>query len=809
MADRDPEACAACLRFYLPRLAANEEGLRQLSLAGRSVDDSAALQLIGALKSNTEVSTLALPNNFLTDGTAAAVAALVEGSATLTRVDLSGNAEITSSGVEKLTLALEANHSATELDCSGTQASDDVLELLQQAAGRNRQPLPVKHGLLKMQAGVLLTLDLSAPAADSRKGYSLESARLVAAALAKDTRLTSLDYSHNCPGDEGVALIADAIGRHPALLELRLDSCGMTDRGAAALTDNLRRNEHLVELRLVDNEVGDAGAQLFVDLVHQNETLAHILLDRNNITPERLSEVVHSLLLNSQPPKLKAMHTKLLANFMELRVVDLSEHGEAAEKTRVNDITCRVLLNCLQHNTTVHTLKLSGNKIGDEGAKLLCVLLKSNTAVRKVLLRGNMITAKGARRFIDVLRHNSVLEEADLSGQRPEEIDAGTLAELAMHLALNREPAALKKLAPLLLESDPSVTAVDLSLFDGVRRPTATTCELLCGMMRLNRVVSELILNGNAQVDTEGVAAVLNLLAGDCCPVRKLGLADMGLGDNEGRMIAELLQRNSVLTEIDLTGNHFTCLREWADVLRTSNHTLQSIRMAEVRDPALAGDQRELDVMLALNAQPRSFKELVLRVYENDTRVTDIDLVEYESGLVTGDNSFRYRRRYDDASVTLLAGALRHNRRVAKLNLSYNKVGDAGALAIADMLRENRSITTMSLASNRITDKGFMAVADALLTNPTLQCLVADENPIKDPMTRKHLNMATSHNAQVAATIYSTVDTTRMTAEIERELDDAVMADALAGCRADRDFKQTMHELGQEVFDGTTGDCFF
>eukprot|EP00662_Eupelagonemidae_sp_cell21_P010021 gene10021-33507_t len=286
-----------------------------------------------------------------------------------------------------------------------------------------------------------------------------------------------------------------------------------------------------------------------------------------------------------------------------------------------------------------------------------------------------------------------------------------------MHLNLNREPIAFKKLAPLLMESDPSVRCVDLS---------------------------------------------------------------------HVTLVAD---------------NDFCDLREWTSVLRTQNHVLTQLHLGELRERLPKDDLHELDVMLALNAQPRTLKDLVLRVYENDPGLTEVSLVEYESTLVGGGgNSYRYRRRYDDRSVELLAEALRFNRHVTNLNLACNRIGDAGAVAVAEMLRTNRAIGTLSLANNHITDAGFMAIADALLTNPTLQCVVVDNNPIKDPMTRKHLNMATSHNAMVGATVYSTVDTTNLNASMEKELDDAVMADAISDYKAPaRSLKNTMEKHGEKL----------
>eukprot|EP00756_Hemistasia_phaeocysticola_P004902 Hpha_TRINITY_DN13071_c0_g1::TRINITY_DN13071_c0_g1_i1::g.68689::m.68689 len=800
----EAEECEACLRFYLPRLAANEVGLRQLRLPSRGITDDAIQKLCAALTDNTEVEELCVPGNSLTDAGVEEIAKVIEGSATLTVVDISEN-PISSIGVRRLVEALRVNGSVTEVSAQDTKASPESLEALADAASLNSQPTALKAVVYGLRQGCKQTLRLGDVTNEEKwLPYTLTSIEVLVRALLNDKRATLLDVSNHLQGDAGAELVAEAVGKHPSLKELRLDSCGITDRGAKALTEALRNNTVLTELRLSDNEIGDAGADLFIDLVRVNATLAHVVLDDNNITPSRRNDVVHALLLNSQPPKLKTMHPQLLANDSHLRIVDLRDQGREDGTPQVNDITCRVLSNCLRTNTTVHTINLLGNRVGDDGAKLLCALLKTNTSVRRIILKDNCVTSQSIEGFIQLLRVNNMLEEIDLSDQKPEPIPRDALVSMELHLALNREPAAFKALAPLLVANDPSVAVVDLSLFDGARRPSEATCKLLCEAMANNRVVAEIKLSGNPQVGPAGVAAILRLLSDPkgCCGVKTLALADMQLGDSEGGLVADLLRNNNVLTDLDLSNNAFTDLRAWTDVLRTSNHTLRHLRLDDSKLPLDEGDLREMAVMLQLNFEPRHFKQLVLRVYENDPSLTDVELTEYESALVTGDNSYRYRRRYNDTSASLLAGALRHNRHVTKVSLAANSIGDEGAKALAGMLLENRALTTLSLANNQVTDVGFMAIADALLTNPTLQCVVTDNNPVKDPMTRKHLNMATSHNAQVAATIYSTADTSRMTAELEVELDAAVMADAMSSYkRPAKDFKSTMGDMGEELLE--------
>lgn len=117
-------------------------------------------------------------------------------------------------------------------------------------------------------------------------------AAALAALVARNTRLQSLDLSQNRIGDEGAFLIADALRNNTRLRKLMLGDNGIGPRGAVAVAlavgngktwfnaDGARpkekqsTNKHLNSVWLSYNPIGDAGGVVLGEVLSGNTTLA-------------------------------------------------------------------------------------------------------------------------------------------------------------------------------------------------------------------------------------------------------------------------------------------------------------------------------------------------------------------------------------------------------------------------------------------------------------------------------------------------------------------------------------------------------
>jgi hypothetical protein len=86
----------------------------------------------------------------------------------------------------------------------------------------------------------------------------------------------------------------------------------------------------------------------------------------------------------------------------------------------------------LQHNHTLTQLKLSDNQIGVEGAHAVAQALQHNHTLTHLGIRGNKIGAEGGLALVQALQHNRTLTHLDLGYCGPE---TGATREEAMLFA--------------------------------------------------------------------------------------------------------------------------------------------------------------------------------------------------------------------------------------------------------------------------------------------------------------------------------------------------------------------------------------
>lgn len=85
-----------------------------------------------------------------------------------------------------------------------------------------------------------------------------------------------------------------------------------------------------------------------------------------------------------------------------------------------------------------------------------------------------------------------------------------------------------------------------------------------------------------------------------------------------------------------------------------------------------------------------------------------------------------------DVGAAALAKVLETNKTLTTVYLQGNQIGDAGAVAFANALKINKTLITLGLECNRIGDAGTIALAESLVANETLVTLYLRENQIKN-----------------------------------------------------------------------------
>jgi Ran GTPase-activating protein (RanGAP) involved in mRNA processing and transport len=174
------------------------------------------------------------------------------------------------------------------------------------------------------------------------------------------------------------------------------------------------------------------------------------------------------------------------------------------------------------------------------------------------------------------------------------------------------------------------------------------------------------------------MSSISKLLLEKTTNLKRFGIIDNPISDAGAVWVAQALQNNATITELDLTDCHFAKKPSWlapktgttelATVLKNTL-TLTSLK--------LAGNM----------IQPKSIKEFV-------------------EGLKT-------------------------NKTLTYLDLSNNQIADEGMIHISNGLQTNKTLEILLLGNNGITDKGAETIS-GFIPNTAVGCLALEYNQIGD-----------------------------------------------------------------------------
>jgi len=161
-----------------------------------------------------------------------------------------------------------------------------------------------------------------------------EDAKSLAAALAKNTTITTIDLSRNVIGVEGAKSLADVLAKNTTITNIDLSRNVIGVEGAESLAAALAENTTITNINLSHNHIGPEDAKSLASALAKNTTIININLSYNNIGAEG----------------------------------------------------AKSLAAALAKNTTITTICLGHSNIGAEGAKSLADTLASNTTITTIVL---------------------------------------------------------------------------------------------------------------------------------------------------------------------------------------------------------------------------------------------------------------------------------------------------------------------------------------------------------------------------------------------------------------------------------------
>ena len=359
------------------------------------------------------------------------------------------------------------------------------------------------------------------------------------------------------------------------------------------------------------------------------------------------------------------------------------------------------LAQALRVNTSFSSFALSRNSIGNEGAKSLAQALRVNTSLSSLDLSDNSIGNEGANSLAQALRVNTSLSSLDLSDNSIGNEGANSLAQALRvntsfsSLALSRNSIGKEGANSLAqaLRVNTSFSSLALSR-NSIGNEGANS---LAQALRVNTSFSSLALSRNS-IGNEGANSLAQALRVNTS-LSSLDLSDNSIGNEGANSLAQALRVNTSLSSLDLAWN--SSGDEGANSLAQALRVNTSLSSLDLSRNSI-GDEGANSLVQALRV---------------NTSLSSLDLAWNFIG---------------DEVANSLAQAPRVNASFSSLAFSWNSIGSEGANSLAQALRVNTSFSSLALFRNSIGNEGANSLAQALRVNTSLSSLDLAWNFIAD-----------------------------------------------------------------------------
>ncbi|XP_068756025.1 protein NLRC3-like [Montipora capricornis] len=443
------------------------------------------------------------------------------------------------------------------------------------------------------------------------------------------------------------------------------------------------------------------------------------------------------------------LYTKLAYTFGE--ILDLTE-------IRVESRTSiPAFSQALAVNTSLTTLVLSENSIGDEGAASLSQALAVNTSLTTLDLSYNSIGDEGAASLSQALAVNTSLTTLDLSDNSIGNAGATSLSQaLAVNTSLTTLNFRDNSIGNAGATSLSQALAVNTSL---------TTLRLVCNpigdegaaslsqALAVNTSLTTLSLSFNS-IGDEGATSLSQALAVNTS-LTTLHFSGNSIGAESATSLSQAIAVNTSLTTLTLSGNSFG--DEGANSLSQAllvNTSLTTFKLscnsigvagATSLSQALAVNTFLTTLNLSYNSIGAEGATSLSQGLAVNTSLTTLDLSENSIGA-EGATSLSQALAVNTSLTTLdlygnsigaegatsVSQALAVNTSLTTLDFSWNSIGDAGATSLSQALAVNTSLTTLDLSWNSIGAEGATSLSQALAENTSVTTLDLSANPIAD-----------------------------------------------------------------------------
>eukprot|EP01024_Parvocaulis_polyphysoides_P009308 TRINITY_DN1289_c0_g1_i3.p1 TRINITY_DN1289_c0_g1~~TRINITY_DN1289_c0_g1_i3.p1 ORF type:complete len:537 (-),score=89.07 TRINITY_DN1289_c0_g1_i3:194-1783(-) len=237
------------------------------------------------------------------------------------------------------------------------------------------------EALLKC-ADTLQEADLSDIVPGRAEEIALQVYGILSTSLAKCTKLTSLDISHNAMGEKGFRQFKPALQALVNLQELQAQNIGCSVETCTAMSELIASNQ-LRSLTVTNNMMGDEGASALIPLIQRNRDLTSFVM----------------------------------------------------VSTRVQEEGLRAILNAFSACPNLRRFEIGDNCLTSEGADDLFEFLKSHTKLQVLNVIYNSLEDEGVSSLVRAVREGYLKELKEIRIRAEEELSESVFIQLVAALA--------------------------------------------------------------------------------------------------------------------------------------------------------------------------------------------------------------------------------------------------------------------------------------------------------------------------------------------------------------------------------------
>ena len=351
--------------------------------------------------------TLVLSGQRLGDEEMFTLAEALRGNDKIEKLDLSSNPAISDKGVQALAAAFKDNTYVHDVNLAGTKLHQSgLLALL-----TTRLPLLTLNvsdtpatdpATTNETAAKVQWLIERGPSHQERINYMPSGrtkfqlgdggAKLLAAALQGNTKLTSLNVVGNKLGPAAIASLADVLAEAPLLAECLMSNNPAGPQGWKTVAKLYSKMGNLSTLSIGSMNIADDSAEATKEILLKNPNLRHASFKNNKLGVKQATAIAEGLRGNNN------------IQDVDLYFNQLGDKGAA------------VLAEMLEgKQTSVVALDLRVNQIGDAGAKALAAALETDTQMTVLYLDYNTITDEGGLALLDALKTHPAMQELKIT----------------------------------------------------------------------------------------------------------------------------------------------------------------------------------------------------------------------------------------------------------------------------------------------------------------------------------------------------------------------------------------------------------